>query len=125
VESDRVGGTCVIRGCVPKKLMMYAASFSGALREATTFGWSEVAGQFEMSRWADAKARELDRLEGVYRDMLAASGVELLHGRARLTGAGNVQIDGHTYRAPRILIATGGSPAAEAFPGLEYAPDVQ
>jgi glutathione reductase (NADPH) len=121
VEADRVGGTCVIRGCVPKKLMMYAAGFSGALREAAAFGWTDVAGRFEMSRWADAKAREIDRLEGVYRNLLVNSGVELAAGRARLAGPGTVEVGGRSFRAPRILIASGGAPATSAFPGLELA----
>ncbi len=89
VEGDRVGGTCVIRGCVPKKLMMYAAGFSGALREAAGFGWTGISGRFEMARWADAKAREIDRLEGIYRDMLAASGVELAVGQAQVHRSGH------------------------------------
>lgn len=121
VEGDRVGGTCVIRGCVPKKLMMYAAGFSGALRDATGFGWTDIGGRFEMSRWQDAKTREIDRLEGTYRNMLADSGVELAVGRARLTGANSIDVEGRSYRAPRILIATGGAPAADAFPGLDLA----
>src|SRR6267142_6638343 len=78
VENDRVGGTCVIRGCVPKKLMMYAAGFSNTFVEAAGFGWTAIAGRFEMARWADAKAREIDRLEGIYRRLLADSGVELV-----------------------------------------------
>src|SRR6267378_3826738 len=60
-EADRVGGTCVMRGCVPKKLMMYAAGFSRELHEAEGFGWTGVAGRFEMARWADAKEHELER----------------------------------------------------------------
>ncbi|MEO8303998.1 MAG: FAD-dependent oxidoreductase [Betaproteobacteria bacterium] len=61
MERERIGGTCVIRRCVPKKLIMYAAGFSGALREATGFGWAGNGGRFEVRRWADAKARKLDR----------------------------------------------------------------
>ncbi len=121
VEGDRVGGTCVIRGCVPKKLMMYAAGFSGALREAAGYGWTDIGGRFEMSRWQDAKAREIDRLEGIYRSMLANSGVELAIGHARLTGRDRVEVDGRGYRAPRILIATGGAPSTAGIPGLGLA----
>jgi glutathione reductase (NADPH) len=121
VEGDRVGGTCVIRGCVPKKLMMYAAGFSGALREAAGFGWTDIGGRFDMSRWADAKAREIDRLEGIYRNMLAASGVELAIGQARFTSPGSVDVDGHSHRAPRILVATGGAPSIAGIPGLDLA----
>lgn len=121
VEADRVGGTCVIRGCVPKKLMMYAAGFAQAFDEARGYGWTGVAGKFEMGRWADAKADEIQRLEGIYRKLLADSGVELATGRARLLGAGAVAVGDRTVRSQRVLIATGGTPAHEALPGLPLA----
>jgi glutathione reductase (NADPH) len=121
VEADRVGGTCVIRGCVPKKLMMYAASFGQAFEEARAYGWNGSSGSFEMHRWADAKASEIQRLEGIYRKMLADSGVELALGRARLLGGGEVAVGTRTVRAQRILIATGGAPARDALPGLSAA----
>ncbi len=121
VEADRVGGTCVIRGCVPKKLMMYAAGFGQAFEEARAYGWTTSSGSFEMSRWADAKASEIQRLEGIYRKMLADSGVELAMGRARLLGGGEVAVGGRTVRAQRVLIATGGAPAHDALPGLSTA----
>ena len=70
VEGSRVGGTCVIRGCVPKKLLMYAAQFGDALREARGYGWAVPEAHFEMPHWAAAKATEIDRLEGIYRKML-------------------------------------------------------
>jgi glutathione reductase (NADPH) len=121
VEADRVGGTCVIRGCVPKKLMMYAAGFSQALQEAQGFGWTGVAGRFEMARWAEAKAREIDRLEGIYRQMLADAKVTLLMGQAQIVSANTVAVGGQTLTAPRILIATGGTPSHGALPGLDQA----
>ena len=120
-EADRLGGTCVIRGCVPKKLMMYAAGFSQALLEAAGFGWTGVAGRFEMARWADAKAAEIDRLEDIYRRLLTESGVEIAPARARLVGPDTVEIGERELRAGRVLIATGGAPAHEALPGLELA----
>ena len=120
-EADRVGGTCVIRGCVPKKLMMFAASYAQLLREAPGYGWVDVAGRFEMARWADTKAREIGRLEGIYREMLADAGVDLVDGRARLLGPGEVEVAGRTLRCERVLIATGGSPAQDALPGLDLA----
>ena len=120
-EADRVGGTCVIRGCVPKKLMMYAAGFAQTFEEARGYGWAGASGRFELSRWADAKAQEIDRLEGLYRKMLADAGVELAAGRARLLAPGVVDIAGRTVRAKRVLIATGGAPAHDALPGLELA----
>lgn len=121
IEADRVGGTCVIRGCVPKKLMMYAAGFSQALQEAQGYGWTGVTGRFEMARWAEAKAREIDRLEGIYRQMLADAKVTLLMGQAQIVSANTVAVGEQTISAPRILIATGGTPAHGALPGLGQA----
>jgi glutathione reductase (NADPH) len=121
VEADRVGGTCVIRGCVPKKLMMYAAGFSQALHEAQGFGWTGVAGHFEMARWAEAKAREIDRLEGIYRQMLADAKVTLLMGRAQIVSPNTVAVGEQQITAPRLLVATGGAPAHDAVPGLSQA----
>jgi glutathione reductase (NADPH) len=121
VENDRVGGTCVIRGCVPKKLMMYAAGFRELLREAGGFGWEGLDGRFDLGRWAAAKRAEIDRLEDTYRGLLSGSGVELLAGRAQLVGPGMVEVGGRTYEAGRILIATGATPSRTAIPGLELA----
>lgn len=121
IEADRVGGTCVIRGCVPKKLMMYAAGFAQSFKEARGFGWSDVQPRFEMSRWADAKAAEIDRLERIYHEMLAHGGVQLVHGYGRLLSAHEVDVDGTRLTAPRILIATGGAPTSDALPGLAAA----
>jgi glutathione reductase (NADPH) len=120
-EADRVGGTCVIRGCVPKKLMMYAAGFSQTFVEAQGFGWTGVSGRFEMARWAEAKAREIDRLEDIYRQMLADSGVALVPERARLVAPNTVEVGKRKLHAAKVLIATGGSPSCEALPGLDLA----
>jgi glutathione reductase (NADPH) len=121
VEADRLGGTCVIRGCVPKKLMMYAAGFAHQLADARGFGWSDVQARFEMSRWADAKAREIDRLETIYDEMLLDAGVESVRGRGRLLSGNEVDVAGRRFAAPRILIATGGAPSVDAIPGLAAA----
>ncbi len=121
VEADRVGGTCVIRGCVPKKLMMYAAGFAHQFEEARGFGWTDVQARFEMPRWADAKAAEILRLERIYDDMLLNGGVELVRGRGRLTSPNEVDVGGRRLAAPRLLIATGGAPASDACPGLDLA----
>ncbi len=120
-EADRVGGTCVIRGCVPKKLMMYAAGFSQTFKEAEGFGWTGVSGRFEMSRWADAKATETTRLEGIYRQLLADSGVTLVNERATLVAPGTVALGDRQLRTEHILIATGGAPVRDNLPGLEAA----
>ena len=121
VEADRVGGTCVIRGCVPKKLFMYAAGLGSALAEAGGYGWADVSGRFEMARWADAKAAETARLEAIYRGMLADSGVTLISGRAKLLAPDRVVVGDHQLRAGHVLIATGGWPSTNALPGLAAA----
>lgn len=121
IEGTRVGGTCVLRGCIPKKLMMYASEMSGVFSEASAFGWTEVSTQFDIARWTQAKDHELNRLEGVYRQMLSNSGVQTLLAHARITGKHTVEADGQTYRAERILIATGGAPSTDGIPGLEQA----
>ncbi|BDR10518.1 glutathione-disulfide reductase [Comamonas thiooxydans] len=121
IEGTRVGGTCVLRGCIPKKLMMYASEMRSVFSEASTFGWSEVATEFDAGNWTQAKDRELDRLEGVYCQMLANSGVQTLSGHARLVNERLVEVNGQHYRADRILIATGGAPSASGIAGLEQA----
>lgn len=123
VEDSRVGGTCVMRGCVPKKLLMYAGQIGETLREAPGYGWQTGEAAFEMGPWAEAKTRELARLEQIYRDMLAKSGVELIEGRARLDGPGQVVVETAQGRrrlnARHVLIATGSSPVQDRLPGLE------
>ena len=121
VEADRLGGTCVIRGCVPKKLMMYAAGFAQQFREAEGYGWRDVQARFEMARWTDAKAAETQRLEKVYDEMLRNGGVELVRGYGRLVSATELEVGGRRLAAPRVLVATGGAPAADALPGLAAA----
>jgi glutathione reductase (NADPH) len=134
IESGRVGGTCVIRGCVPKKFLMYAAQYGDAITEAAGYGWIGAAAsgavdaaakpRFEMSIWAAAKAAETARLEGVYRDMLAKSGVELIAGRAQLAGPGRVTVETipatitRSLSAPHIVVASGASPIRDSIPGI-------
>ena len=125
VEGGRVGGTCVIRGCVPKKLLMYAAQFGDAFREARGYGWAVAdAPAFDMARWQEAKANETARLEGIYRKMLAGGGVELIEGWARFEGPQSVRIrqagGERVVTAQHILIATGGSPVTDTIAGIEH-----
>ncbi|MDE2566348.1 MAG: glutathione-disulfide reductase [Burkholderiales bacterium] len=120
VEAGRVGGTCVLRGCVPKKLLMYAAQFGDALGQARGYGWSLGEPRFEMARWAAAKAAETARLEGVYRQMLAASGVTLVEGWGRLDGPGRVHVGERVLQAPHVLLATGSAPVRDSVPGIEH-----
>ncbi len=119
-EESRMGGTCVIRGCVPKKLMVFASGFPAAMAEAQAYGWDVTAGAF---RWPDFKARlaaELSRLEGAYRNTLTGAGVTIHDGRAVLEDAHTVRLaDGRRFTAAHILIATGGRPFVPDVEGAE------
>jgi glutathione reductase (NADPH) len=119
VEGSRVGGTCVLRGCVPKKLLMYAAHFGDGFREARGYGWDVAEPKFEMARWAAAKAAETTRLEGIYHQMLAGAGIELIEGWARLDGPGTVVVGERRLTAKHIVVATGSSPVRDSIPGIE------
>jgi glutathione reductase (NADPH) len=120
VEGRRVGGTCVLRGCVPKKLLMYAAQFGDAFAEARGYGWQVEAPRFEMSRWQAAKTAETNRLEGIYRQLLQGSGVEIIEGWAHLDGPNTVRIGERRVTARHVLIATGGRPIGDSIPGIEH-----
>lgn len=110
-EEYRMGGTCVIRGCVPKKLMVFASGYSRAMEEAQEYGWSLKAGSFDWPKFRKALHGELDRLEGIYRANLERAGVDIFDQRATLDDAHTVRLkDGKTLRAKHILIATGGRP---------------
>ncbi|MBS0306226.1 MAG: glutathione-disulfide reductase [Proteobacteria bacterium] len=120
VEAGRVGGTCVLRGCVPKKLLMYAAEFDDTFAQARGYGWT-IAGvpDFDMAVWQAAKSAETARLEGIYRRLLEGSGVTLFEGAARLDGPQRVRVGDETLAAPHIVLATGSSPIRDTVPGLE------
>lgn len=118
-EESRVGGTCVIRGCVPKKLMVYAAQFSEAFEDAAGYGWQPGERRFSWPDLIAAKDREIDRLEGIYQRLLDHAGVDLHRGRGRLIDAQRVEVDGQEFSAEHILIATGGRPWRPEIPGAE------
>ncbi|MBD3662476.1 FAD-dependent oxidoreductase [Sulfitobacter aestuariivivens] len=119
-EDDRYGGTCVIRGCVPKKLMVFASSYSGIVEEAKAYGWDHSKGPFDWHGFRDRLNNELDRLEGVYRNLLKGSGVETFDMRARLKDAHTVELsDGTTKTAKHILVATGGRPVRPDLPNAD------
>ncbi|QFT60447.1 Glutathione amide reductase [Sulfitobacter sp. THAF37] len=116
-EEDRYGGTCVIRGCVPKKLMVFASGYSDVVDEAKCFGWDLKQGPFDWHNFRGRLTEELDRLEGVYRKLLANSGVDTFDQRARLRDAHTVELaDGTTKTAKHILVATGGHPVRPDLP---------
>ncbi len=109
-EESRMGGTCVIRGCVPKKLMVFASSYKDAMEDAQSYGWDVKAGGFDWQPFRKKLHAELDRLESVYRKLLKNSDVEIFDGRARLTDAHTVTVNGKSVTAKHILVATGGRP---------------
>lgn len=120
-EESRVGGTCVIRGCVPKKLLAYAAHFSEDFEDAAGFGWTVGEHSFSWPRLIAAKDREIDRLNQVYLKLLEQSGVELISRRGRFLDNHTVQVGDRSIRAERILIATGAHPWLPEIPGIEHA----
>ena len=120
-EPGRVGGTCVIRGCIPKKLMRYGAVFPDHFEAAAAYGWRLEPPRLEWTALIDARDREIARLNGVYIDMLETAGVELLKARGVVTGAQEVEVEGLRHRAERILIAVGGQPSLPEQPGIEHA----
>ncbi|WP_147125518.1 FAD-dependent oxidoreductase [Shimia ponticola] len=120
-EEDRYGGTCVIRGCVPKKLMVFASTYSEAFQEAAAYGWEISTGAFNWGAFHERLNSELDRLEGIYRNLLKNSGVETFDQRAKVADAHTVELaDGTTKTAKHILIAVGGHPSVPDMPGAEY-----
>ena len=121
-EEDRYGGTCVIRGCVPKKLMVFASGYSSMVEDAQAYGWNIQPGSFNWSHFKGQLHAELDRLEGIYRRLLANSGVETFDLRATVVDAHTVKLsDGQTKTAKHILVAVGGRPVKPDTPGAELA----
>ena len=120
-EEDRYGGTCVIRGCVPKKLMVYAGEFSRHLDDAFAFGWSLENSGFDWQKFRKKLHLELDRLETVYRNLLRNAGVDTYDQRAKLLDQNTVVIGKKKLTARTILIATGGRPFRPDIPGIENA----
>lgn len=109
-EEYRVGGTCVIRGCVPKKLMVYASTYSEAFRDSAAFGWTHGQAVFDWSKFIMAKDNEISRLEALYRKGLATNNVTIFDSRAKLVDRHTIEIvaTGQRVKAETILIATGG-----------------
>ena len=120
-ESRYLGGTCVNVGCVPKKLLVYGAHYSEDFEQAQGFGWTADAPKFDWPTLIANKNREIERLNGIYRNLLVNSGVTLLEGHARIVDPNTVEINGKTYSAAHILVATGGWPQVPDIPGKEHA----
>ena len=122
-EESRIGGTCVIRGCVPKKLLVYASRFADDFDDAAGFGWSVGERSFDWPSLVRAKEREITRLSSIYRHNLAHAGVELIEERAQVENPSRVRLaSGRAVEARHILVATGSAPElALDFPGRELA----
>ncbi|HLM71989.1 MAG TPA: FAD-dependent oxidoreductase, partial [Polyangiaceae bacterium] len=120
-EDSRVGGTCVIRGCVPKKLLVYGSHFHGDFEDAAGYGWTIEGTRLDWARLIANKNKEIDRLNSVYIRLLRDSGVKLLEGRGRVVDAHTVEVGGKTYTAKYILVATGSRPHMPEVRGIEHA----
>jgi glutathione reductase (NADPH) len=123
-EEHRVGGTCVIRGCVPKKFMVYASEYAEAFKSAQGFGWSKLDSKFDWPAFIAAKDIEIARLSGIYVTNLQNAGADLVHARAELRDAHTIATADRdkTYTAAKVLIATGARPATPSnIPGIELA----
>ena len=120
-EEHRVGGTCVIRGCVPKKLLVYGAHFAEDMEDAKRFGWSTEKATFDWGTLRDNVAAEVNRLEGLYGQTLGNNNVEIFRERAVITGPNNVQlVSGREITAAHILVATGAWPSVPEIPGAGH-----
>ncbi len=120
-EEDRYGGTCVIRGCVPKKLMVFASGYPQMIREAGEYGWTVHAGGFDWHAFRSKLQAELDRLEGVYRKILSGNEVDTFDARATVVDAHTVRLgSGEEKSAKHILVAVGGHPIKPDMPGADH-----
>ena len=121
VEEYRIGGTCVIRGCVPKKLLVYGAHFAEDLEDACRFGWQVNGASFDWATLRDNVLAEVSRISGLYTQTLTNHGVRIIEGHAVITGPNSVRVDDRTLSARVILIATGAHPDVPDVPGKEFA----
>ena len=120
-EEYRVGGTCVIRGCVPKKLFVYASHFAEEFEDAAGFGWQLGESRFDWPSLVRNKDGEIDRLNAIYIKNLQAAGVEIIEERAIVTGPNSVRVGGREITARYILVAVGATPFLPDIPGIDHA----
>ncbi|MEA5595302.1 glutathione-disulfide reductase [Rivularia sp. UHCC 0363] len=120
-EYDLVGGTCVIRGCVPKKLMVYASHFPSLFESAAGYGWKVGETELDWEKFITSIDKEVHRLSALHISFLERAGVELIQSRAALVDEHTIEVDGRKVTADKILIAVGGKPTKPDIPGMEYA----
>jgi glutathione reductase (NADPH) len=119
-EEYRWGGTCVIRGCVPKKLLVYASHVHDEIKDAAGFGWTIPEAQFSWPKLIENKDKEIARLSKIYVDLLLKAKVEVTEAHARLVDPHTIELDGRRVTAKTILLATGGRPERPEIPGIEH-----
>ncbi len=119
-ENDLVGGTCVIRGCVPKKFMVYASHFPALFSDAAGYGWKVGNAELDWEHFITSIDKEVRRLSQLHISFLEKAGVELISGRAALVDPHTIEVDGRKVTADKILIAVGGRPIKPDLPGMEY-----
>ena len=120
IEDSALGGTCVNVGCVPKKLFVYGSHFSEEFEAAEGFGWSVGNTEFHWPTLRDRKTSEIERLNGIYGNILGGAGVEIINGRGVISGPNSVMVGQQQYTAKYILVAVGGWPFVPEFPGSEH-----
>lgn len=120
-ERDQVGGTCVIHGCIPEKLMAYAASFSHIFEDADEFGWGKVSDRMDWHKFMTAKDRAIEHLSKLHIQHLQEAGVELIYSHTKFLDAHTLDVGGRRITADKILIAVGGEAVKPEIPGIEYA----
>lgn len=121
-ERDQVGGTCVVHGCIPEKMLTYAASFSRFFKNADEYGWGRISESFDWCQFMAAKNRDIQNLSQVHRRHLQEAGVELLLGHAQFVDTHTVEVEGHHYTADKILLAVGGKAVKPTdISGIEHA----
>jgi glutathione reductase (NADPH) len=119
-EEYRWGGTCVIRGCVPKKLLVYASHVHDEIRDAAGFGWTIPEAQFSWPKLIENKDKEIARLSAIYVDLLTKAKVQVIEAHARLVDRHTIELDGRRVTAKTILLATGARPERPQLPGIEH-----
>lgn len=120
-EMHEPGGTCVNAGCIPKKLLYYSSGYTELFHDAIGYGWNDISPRFDWQQLLRNKDREIERLNGIYRKRLIDAGVQILPGKAVVTGPHTVTINGTPHTTDKILVATGSHSARLDIPGAEFA----
>ena len=120
IEERYLGGTCVNVGCVPKKLFVYGAQYAQSVAEAKGYGVNLELKSLDWATLRDNKTREINRLNGIYDNLLEGPGVTIIRGRGKRVGANSIEVAGQVYQGKRIVIATGGWPFKPDIDGAQY-----